>query len=118
MTQKIPDFDECFLSLQFYSDYFYKAPQDAIVKTLVRNRVDTYMYVQNTTVEALKLPWWRQITHNLEHYFLSGAPFMDPVFFSEDQQVRRKNIGCTTVLISCIYFCRSVDICGRKEIET
>ena len=76
-----------FLTFQFYSDYFYKAPQDAIVKTLVRNRVDTYMYVQNTTVEALKLPWWRQITHNLEHYFLSGAPFMDPVFFSEDQQV-------------------------------
>ena len=66
------------------------------------------MYVQNTTVEALRLPYWRQvrqnlsgrhrhmsskfaiasqITHNLEHYFLSGAPFMDPVFFPEDQQV-------------------------------
>ena len=72
---------------QFWSDYFFRAPQDAIVKTLVRNRVDTYVYVQNTTVEALKLPWWRQITHNLEHYFLSGAPFMDPVFFSEEQQV-------------------------------
>ena len=57
------------------------------MKTLVRNRVDTYMYVQNTTVEALKLPYWRQITHNLEHFFLSGAPFMDPEFFSEDQQV-------------------------------
>ena len=74
---------------QFYSDYFYKAPQDAIVKTLVRNRVDTYMYVQNTTVEALKLPWWRQITHNLEHYFLSGAPFMDSVFFPEDHRVSK-----------------------------
>ena len=60
------------------------------MKTLVRNRVDTYMYVQNTTVEALKLPWWRQITHNLEHYFLSGAPFMDPVFFPEDQQVSKE----------------------------
>ena len=82
---------------QFYSDYFYKAPQDAIVKTLVRNRVDTYMYVQNTTVEALKLPWWRQITHNLEHYFLSGAPFMDPVFFPEDQQVSKETKD------SCIY---------------
>ena len=57
------------------------------MKTLVRNRVDTYMYVQNTTVEALKLPWWRQITHNLEHYFLSGAPFMDSVFFPEDHRV-------------------------------
>ena len=69
------------------------------MKTLVRNRVDTYMYVQNTTVEALKLPWWRQITHNLEHYFLSGAPFMDPVFFPEDQQVSKKtrfNLGTKT----------------------
>ena len=74
-------------NLQFWSDYYFRAPQDAIVKTLVRNRVDTYMYVQNTTVEALKLPYWRQITHNLEHFFLSGAPFMDPEFFSEDQQV-------------------------------
>ena len=75
--------------LQFWSDYYFRAPQDAIVKTLVRNRVDTYMYVQNTTVEALKLPYWRQIPHNLEHFFLSGAPFMDPEFFSEDQQVCR-----------------------------
>ena len=51
------------------------------------------MYVQNTTVEALRLPWWRQITHNLEHYFLSGAPFMDKVFFPEGQQV---SIFCKT----------------------
>ena len=72
---------------QFWSDYFFRAPQDNMVKTLVRNRVDTYVYVQNTTVEALRLPWWRQITHNLEHYFLSGAPFMDKVFFPEGQQV-------------------------------
>ena len=76
-----------FLFFQFWSDYFFRAPQDNIVKTLVRNRVDTYVYVQNTTVEALRLPWWRQITHNLEHYFLSGAPFMDKVFFPEGQQV-------------------------------
>ena len=43
-----------FFSFQFWSDYFFKAPQDALVKTLVRNGVDTYMYVQNTTVEALR----------------------------------------------------------------
>lgn len=60
------------------------------MKTLVRNRVDTYMYVQNTTVEALRLPWWRQITHNLEHFFLSGAPFMDPVFYPEGEQERKE----------------------------
>ena len=43
-----------FTFFQFWSDYFFKAPQDALVKTLVRNGVDTYMYVQNTTVEALR----------------------------------------------------------------
>ncbi|XP_059086237.1 neuroligin-like protein glit-1 [Tigriopus californicus] len=75
--------------INFWSDYYFRAPQDAIVKTLVDNRVDTFMYVQNTTVEALRLPWWRQITHNLEHFFLTGAPFMDPVFFPEGQQVSR-----------------------------
>ncbi|CAB4065562.1 Esterase FE4,Venom carboxylesterase-6,Carboxylesterase 3 [Lepeophtheirus salmonis] len=47
--------------INFYSDFFFRAPQDAMVKTLVQNRVDTYMYVQNTTVEALKLPYWREI---------------------------------------------------------
>lgn len=75
--------------INFWSDYFFKAPQDAIVKLLVHNRVDTYMYVQNTTVEALKLPWWRHIYHNLEHYFLTGAPFMDSVFFPENDQISR-----------------------------
>lgn len=76
--------------VNFWSDYFFKAPQDALVKTLVRNGVDTYMYVQNTTVEALRLPWWRKITHNLEHYFLSGGPFMDSVFFPEHEQISRE----------------------------
>ena len=43
-----------FYSFQFWTDFYFTAPQDAIVKTLVRNGVDTYMYVQNTTVQALK----------------------------------------------------------------
>ena len=76
--------------VNFWSDYFFKAPNDALVKTLVRNGVDTYMYVQNTTVEALRLPWWRKITHNLEHYFLTGAPFMDSDFFPQNEQVSRE----------------------------
>ncbi len=42
----ISDIYICITPFQFYSDYFFNAPQDAIVKTLVRNRVDTYMYVQ------------------------------------------------------------------------
>ena len=77
--------------VNFWSDYFFKAPNDALVKTLVMNGVDTYMYVQNTTVEALRLPWWRKITHNLEHYFLTGAPFMDSDFFPQNEQVSRES---------------------------
>ena len=88
------------------------------MKTLVRNRVDTYMYVQNTTVEALKLPWWRQITHNLEHYFLSGAPFMDSVFFPEDQRVSTYISYIYSVLLNFTFNSfRLVDIYGLKAIE-
>ena len=36
-----------------------------------------------------RLPWWRHINHNLEHYFLTGAPFMDSVFYPADVQVSR-----------------------------
>ena len=36
-----------------------------------------------------RLPWWRHIPHNLEHYFISGAPFMDSVYYPVDVQVSR-----------------------------
>ena len=41
-----------YLFFKFWTDFYFTAPQDAIVKTLVRNGVDTYMYVQNTTVHS------------------------------------------------------------------
>ena len=33
--------------------------------------------------------WWRHIEHNLEHYFISGAPFMDSASYPADVQVSR-----------------------------
>ena len=56
MQQKSDKFSDAhfFPFFQFWTDFYFTAPQDAIVKTLVRNGVDTYMYVQNTTVQALK----------------------------------------------------------------
>lgn len=59
------------------SDFLYRAPTDEIVKLLVEKNVPVYLYVLNTTVEAFKYPLWRKVPHNIEHYFLTGAPFMD-----------------------------------------
>lgn len=53
------------------------APFDKIAKLLVEKRVPTYLYVLNTTVEALTLPQWRRVPHDTELLWLTGAPFMD-----------------------------------------
>jgi neuroligin len=53
------------------------------VKLLVEQGVEAYMYVLNTTVESFKLEEWRKVPHDIEHYLLCGAPFMDVEFFPE-----------------------------------
>ncbi|ENN74137.1 hypothetical protein HUJ04_012782 [Dendroctonus ponderosae] len=63
--------------IQLLSDFLYTAPNDKIVKLLVEQNVPVYMYVLNTTVESFKLPEWRKVPHNIEHYLLCGAPFLD-----------------------------------------
>ena len=63
--------------MQMMSDHLFRAPTDHIVKLLVDENVPVYMYVLNTTVESLQLPQWRKYPHDIEHYFLTGAPFMD-----------------------------------------
>lgn len=62
---------------QILSDFLYVAPHDKIAKLLLQQGVPVYLYVQNTTVEALRLPEWGKAHHNIEHYFLIGAPFLD-----------------------------------------
>lgn len=66
------------LLLQFLSDALYKSPVDKMVKMMVDNDVPTYMYVLNTTINALNYPYWSRVPHNIEYYFLTGAPFLDP----------------------------------------
>lgn len=70
--------------IHMMSDYLYRAPNDKIVKLLVEQNIPVYMYVMNTTVEALKLPEWRKYPHDIEHLFLTGAPFMDVEFFPKE----------------------------------
>lgn len=69
-------------SLQLLSDFMYRAPSDKIVKLLLDKKVPVYLYVMNTTVEALRLPEWRKVPHDIEYFFLTGAPFMDIGAFS------------------------------------
>lgn len=63
------------------SDFLFRAPVDHIVKLLVEQKVPVYWYVMNTTIEGLNLPEWRKVSHDTEHLFLTGAPFMDTEFF-------------------------------------
>ena len=62
---------------QFLSDALFKAPVDHMVKKMVTAGIPTYMYVLNTTAEALHYPRWREIPHEVDTVFYSGAPFMD-----------------------------------------
>lgn len=74
---------------QLLSDFWYRAPVDQMVKLLVQQKVPVYWYVMNTTVEAFKLPEWRKVPHDAEHFFLTGAPFMDTEFFPKRLRLDR-----------------------------
>ncbi|XP_043261449.1 cholinesterase [Colletes gigas] len=75
--------------INLLSDFHYVAPFDKIAKLLVEKRVPTYLYVLNTTIEALKLPQWRRVPHNTELLWLTGAPFMDIEFFPQKWKLKR-----------------------------
>ncbi|XP_055902454.1 neuroligin-2 [Eupeodes corollae] len=71
------------------SDLLYRAPVDKMAKLLLEKKVPVYLYVLNTTVEALKFQEWRKYPHEIEHYFLTGAPFMDTEFFPKKDHLQR-----------------------------
>lgn len=75
--------------INMLSDLYYRAPVDQMVKLMLEQKVPVYMYVLNTTVEALNLPQWRKYPHDIERYFLTGAPFMDTEFFPKKEHLQR-----------------------------
>ncbi|KAL0268985.1 UNVERIFIED_CONTAM: hypothetical protein PYX00_010741 [Menopon gallinae] len=75
--------------IHMLSDFIYRAPTDKIIKLLLNRKVPVYLYVLNTTVEALRLPEWRKFPHDIEHFFLTGAPFMDIEFFPSSLKLKR-----------------------------
>lgn len=66
------------------SDAVYKAPVDKMMKLMVEQTVKTYYYVFNSTMEGLRRPEWQAIPHNMEFFFITGAPFMDAKFYPPD----------------------------------
>ena len=60
------------------SDALYKSPSDSMIKMMVDHGVPTFSYVLNTSINALNYPFWSRVPHNIEYFFLTGAPFMDP----------------------------------------
>ena len=64
------DIDFCvYLNLfhqQMLGDALYKSSIDQLVKEMInttdRTPVPTYYYLLNTTLDALKLPYWREVS--------------------------------------------------------
>ncbi|KAL1493155.1 hypothetical protein ABEB36_011266 [Hypothenemus hampei] len=75
--------------IQLLTDFLYTAPNDKMVKLLVEQNVPVYMYVLNTTIESFQFPEWRKVPHNIEHYLLSGAPFLDTEMLPAKERFQR-----------------------------
>lgn len=75
--------------IQLLSDFLYTAPNDKIIKLLVEQNVPVYMYVLNTTIESFNLQEWRKVPHDIEHYLLCGAPFMDVEMLPPNERFTR-----------------------------
>ncbi|XP_065332754.1 neuroligin-like protein glit-1 isoform X2 [Cloeon dipterum] len=79
--------------INFLSDFFYRAPSDKMAKLLVEKNIPVFLYHLNTSVEALRAPYWRRVPHDTEYFFLTGAPFMDHEFFP--LKLRLENVRWT-----------------------
>nr|CAI5843480.1 unnamed protein product [Callosobruchus analis] len=75
--------------IKLLTDFLYTAPMDKIVKLLVQQDVPVYIYVLNTTIESLNLEEWRKVPHNIEHYLLCGAPFLDVEMLPSRERFKR-----------------------------
>ncbi|XP_029681077.1 acetylcholinesterase isoform X1 [Formica exsecta] len=75
--------------INLLSDFHYVAPYDKIAKLLVERHVPTYLYVLNTSIEALNSPEWARVPHDTELLWLTGAPFMDSEFFPQKWKLSR-----------------------------
>ena len=67
--------------IDMYTDSWNVAGVDKMMKLMVKNKIKTYMYVLNYTIESLNWPRWMGVPHDTEYFLISGAPFMDDQFY-------------------------------------
>ena len=111
-------FNSLIFCLQMYSDSWFLAGVDKILKLLVANNVRSYMYVLNYTLQGLSLPEWYGkcfkiflnngtndhnlliyrlfecftclgVPHDTEFLLASGAPFMDYRFYPAELKLNQ-----------------------------
>lgn len=49
-----------------YTDYLYTSGVDRMAKLMVKNKVKTYMYLLNYTIDTLNKPLWTGLFRNNE----------------------------------------------------
>ncbi|XP_022255482.1 cholinesterase-like [Limulus polyphemus] len=82
--QQVVQLHEGYINL--LSDSYFVAPNDKMLKLMLKNDVKTYMYVLNYTIEGLAelRPEWFGVPHDTEYFLSTGAPFMDPKFYPKN----------------------------------
>lgn len=75
--------------INLLSDSYFVAPNDKMLKLMLKNDVKTYMYVLNYTIEGLVelRPEWFGVPHDTEYFLSTGAPFMDPKFYPKSLEL-------------------------------
>ncbi|XP_054722853.1 neuroligin-2-like [Uloborus diversus] len=63
------------------TDRYYVSPMEEMVRLLLKNKVPTYAYVLNYTLQGYDTPLKGFVSSETEYLLLSGAPFLDPKFY-------------------------------------
>ncbi|XP_035225491.1 neuroligin-like protein glit-1 [Stegodyphus dumicola] len=76
--------------INMLSDSYVKAPNDKMLKLLLKRKIRTYTYVLNSSLEGLQSIKDHEhnifgdvVPHDTEYYFITGAPFMDPKLYPD-----------------------------------
>lgn len=67
--------------IHLLTDRYYVAPMEKIVHLMVKNKVPTYAYVLNYTLQGYSTILKDFVSSEVDYLLLTGAPFMDPKYY-------------------------------------
>ncbi|GFY64683.1 neuroligin-4, Y-linked [Trichonephila inaurata madagascariensis] len=67
--------------IRLLTDRYYVSPIDKTLQLMLKNRVPTYAYVLNYTLQGYSLPLKDIVSTDVDYLLLSGAPFMNPKLY-------------------------------------